>query len=437
MINADQVIHARWVIPVSPDNLVLEHHSVVIADHRILAVMPTAECRASVRSISSIERPTHALIPGLINTHTHAAMTLFRGLADDLPLKIWLEQHIWPAEARFGDREFVRDGTRLAAAEMLRGGTTCFQDMYFFPDETAAAAIDAGLRAVVGMIVIGFPTAWASNTQEYLSNGQRIHDRYRDHPLIRVAFAPHAPYTVDDATLTRVGTLAEELDVPIHMHVQETTHEVEESIRLHHSRPLARLESLGLLSSRLIAVHMTGLDTHDIERVAKFGVTVAHCPESNMKLASGICPVAPLLAAGVNVTLGTDGAASNNDLDMLAEMRTAALLAKLAANDPCAAPAHTILRMATLNAAKALGLEQEIGSITVGKQADLVAIDFNDPRAQPVYHPISQIVYATHRDQVSDVWVAGRQVVDAHTLLTLDEPELMRSAQRWREKIAP
>ena len=363
-------------------------------------------------------------------------MSLLRGVADDLPLKIWLEEHIWPAEARWADREFVRDGSRLAAAEMLLGGTTCFNDMYFFPDETAAVAIEAGIRAVVGMIVIGFPTAWARSTREYLVNGQAVHDRFRGHPLIRTTFAPHAPYTVDDAALIQVATLAEELDLPVHMHIHETAYEVDTALATLGERPLARLDRLGLLSSRLLAVHMTQLTPAEIARAAHAGISVVHCPESNLKLASGFCPLAQLLAAGVNCALGTDGAASNNDLDMLSEMRTAALLAKAVAGDPCAVPAHVALQMATLNGARALGLEQEIGSLVAGKSADVVAFDLGGVRAQPVYDPISQIIYAGHRDQVSDVWVAGRRVVQRGELTTMQAPHLVEMAERWRERIA-
>ena len=363
-------------------------------------------------------------------------MSLLRGIADDLPLKTWLEDHIWPAEARWADREFVREGSKLAAAEMLLGGTTCFNDMYFFPDETAAAAVEAGIRVVLGMIVIGFPSAWARDTREYFANGMAVHDRYRGHPLIRTTFAPHAPYTVDDAGLAEAATLAEELDLPLHIHVHETAHEVDSATEAHGERPLARLERLGLVSNRLVAVHMTQLTGDEIARIAKAGVNVVHCPESNLKLASGFCPLGALMAAGVNCALGTDGAASNNDLDMLSEMRTAALLAKAVAGDPCAAPAHAVLEMATLNGARALGLEQELGSLVAGKQADIVAMDLGGMRAQPLYDPVSQIVYAGHRDQISGVWVGGRRLVEDHRLATLDQRALAETAARWQAKIS-
>ncbi len=375
------------------------------------------------------------MIPGLVNAHSHAAMSLFRGMADDRPLMDWLENHIWPAEARSINREFVRDGTRLAAAEMLLGGTTCFNDMYFFGDEAASAAIEAGIRAVIGMIVIGFPSAWAADVDEYFRKGQAVHDTFRDHPLITSAFAPHAPYTVDDHALRRIATLAEELDVPVHMHVQETQDEVERAIAVSGVRPLRRLQGLGLVTPRLVGVHMTCLDDDELDLLAHSGATVVHCPESNLKLASGFCPVDKLLARGVNVACGTDGAASNNDLDMLGEIRTASLLAKGVAGDPCALPAAHALRMATYNGALALGLERSIGSLEIGKQADMVAIDLGDARARPVYDPVSQIIYSGHRDQVAQVWVGGRRVVRDRQLMTLDLGDLRAASDDWGQRI--
>lgn len=431
-----QVLHARWIVPVQPAGAVLEDHAVVFAGTRITALLPSPRARAALPGAVHLDFPQHALIPGLVNAHTHAAMSLFRGLADDLPLERWLADHVWPAERRFVDREFVREGTRLAVAEFLLSGTTCFSDMYFFPDEAAAAAAAAGIRAVVGMLVIGFPSAWAATAQEYLAHGQRVHDAYRDHPLIRTAFAPHSAYAVEEATLARIAMLAEELDVTIQMHVHETAEEIAASVARHGERPLARLQALGLVNERLLAVHMTQIERAEIEAVARAGVSVVHCPESNMKLAAGFCPVAKLARAGINVALGTDGAASNNDLDMLAEMRTSALLAKAVAGDPCALPAAEVLRMATLNGAKALRLEQEIGSLEPGKQVDIVAVDLGDARAQPLYHPLAQIVYAGHRDQISDVWVAGRRLVENRRLTSLDTQELVRSAKRWQARIS-
>ncbi len=435
MQSVDTLLHARWIIPVEPDNVVLEHHSIAISDGRILALLPSAEARGRYRAETELELADHALIPGLINTHTHAAMSLMRGLADDLPLMEWLTRHIWPAEARWISEDFVHDGTQLAMAEMLRGGTTCFNDMYFFPDAAARAASHAGMRAVVGMIVIDFPTVWAQNADEYLHKGIKVHDQFHGDTLITTAFAPHAPYTVSDAPLQKVAMYAEEMDVPIHMHVHETAHEVEQAVADGGMRPLRRLAEQGLLTPRLLAVHMTQLDDEDIAAVAAAGSHVVHCPESNLKLASGFCPVQKLLAAGINVALGTDGAASNNDLDMFGEMRIAALLAKGVAGDASAVPAAQALRMATLNGARALGLESVTGSLEAGKAADIVAVRLGDIESRPLYHPISQLVYATGRDKVSDVWVAGRHLLKARQLTTLDEAALLTRAQQWRDKI--
>ncbi len=436
MLKVDQIVHARWILTLEPAAAPLIDHSLAISGGRIAAIVPTATWQTQLTATQELDRRDCALMPGLINTHTHAAMSLFRGMADDLPLMDWLSNKIWPAEARFVDAEFVRDGTRLAAYEMLRGGVTCFNDMYMFPDEAAAAASELGIRAMVGMIVIAFPTAWAQTPRDYLRKGLVVHDRYRGHPFIHTAFAPHAPYTVDDETLTQVATEAEELDVPIHIHVHETAQEITDAVTQHGQRPLARLDGLGLLSPRLLAVHMTQLTDGEIALIARKGVNVVHCPESNLKLASGFCPVAKLLDAEVNVALGTDGSASNNDLDLLTEARTGALLAKAIAHNAGALPARRLLEMMTINAARALGLEQEIGSLAIGKQADMIAIDFSDPRLVPVFDPVAQVAYAAHRDQVSDVWVAGRQVVATGQVTTAERAQLLANATRWGARLA-
>ncbi|HQA26242.1 MAG TPA: TRZ/ATZ family hydrolase [Candidatus Competibacteraceae bacterium] len=429
------LLHARWIVPVQPDGCVLEHHALAIQDDRILAILPQAEAATRYRADTTLHLDRHVLIPGLINAHTHASMTLLRGLADDLPLMSWLQDHIWPAEARWVDPDFVRDGTRLALAEMLRGGTTCFNDMYFFPEVTATAVREAGMRACVGLIALDFPTAYARNLDEYLDKGLALHSELQNDPLVRVAFAPHAPYTVSASALERIGRLADELDIPVHIHVHETAAEVADFEARHGCRPLARLNQLGLVSPRLLAVHMTQLEPVEIDQLAQAGAHIAHCPESNLKLASGFCPSARLDAAGVNLALGTDGAASNNDLDLFGELRTAALLGKGVAGDAAALPAARVLRMATLNGARALGLAADIGSLEPGKAADIVAVDFGQLESAPVYHPISQLVYATGRHQVSDVWIAGRQLLANRQLTTLDSDELLQRAQRWQRDI--
>ncbi|MGI9321577.1 MAG: TRZ/ATZ family hydrolase [Thiogranum sp.] len=436
MRTTETLIHARWVIPVEPDCTVLEYHSIAIDEGRLTAILPSPEARQSYRAQLTLELDRHALIPGLINTHTHAAMTLLRGIADDLQLMDWLQQHIWPAEQKWVSEQFVHDGTQLAAAEMLRSGTTCFNDMYFFPEVTARVAANSGIRACVGMILLDFPTAYAENPEQYLAKGLALHDEYRHHPLIRCAFAPHAPYTVSDPALKNVQILADELDLPVHIHLHETANEIETSMKTCGLRPLQRLGQLGLLSPALLGVHMTQLEDDEIRRLGESGASVVHCPESNLKLASGFCLVQRLIDAGVNVALGTDGAASNNDLDMLGEMRTAALLAKAVHGDASALPAHSVLRMATLNGARALGLADVTGSLQVGKWADIAAVDLDTLETRPLYNPVSQLVYAAGREQVTDVWVAGQHVLKDRELTHLETRKLMHRVLDWQERIA-
>jgi len=433
---ADLAIDARWVLPVEPEGAVLADHSVVVDRGRIAAVLPTGEVAPSFAPAERLSLPEHALIPGLVNLHTHAAMSLMRGLADDRPLMTWLKEHIWPAETRYVSPEFVYDGTLLASAEMLRGGVTCANDMYFFPESAARAFVDAGMRASVGLIAIEFPSAYASDAEDYLRRGLELRDRVGGEPLLSFCMAPHAPYTVGDGTFRRIATLAEELDLPVHVHLHETTHEVEESLAQHGRRPLARLESLGLLTERLIAVHAVHLAGSEIAALARAGSSVAHCPSSNLKLASGFARVGELLAHGVNVGIGTDGAASNNRLDMFQEMRTTALLAKGVAGSAEAVPAHEALRLATLGGARALGLDAGIGSIVPGKWADLAAVALGSPETQPCFDPLSHIVYACGREHVTDVWVAGEAVVAGRQLTRIDPGELEKRAALWQNRLA-
>ncbi len=435
-MHADLLIHADWVLPVDASDATLVKHSLVIADGRIAALLPRAEAETQIEAAKTLELPGHVLIPGLINAHTHSPMSLLRGLADDLPLMTWLHEHIWPAEGRWVDQEFVADGTRLALLEMLRGGITCFNDMYFHADVTARVCAEAGMRVLAGMIVVDFPTRYADNADEYLRRGLELYDHYRDHPLVRPAFAPHSTYAVSEAPLERVRTLADELQVQVHIHLHETRDEVMQVLRTHGERPIARLDRLGLLGPQLVAVHMTRLEDEEIARLAETDTQVVHCPESNLKLASGFCPVADLIDAGVNVALGTDGAASNNDLNLLGEMRTAALLAKGVSGRANAVPAEQALRMATWNGAKALGLEREIGSLEVGKAADVVAVDLSDPHTQPMYHPCSQLVYAASSHQVRHVWIRGRQVLRDGEPLTLDPAVILTAAREWAGRIS-
>ncbi|HTO47524.1 MAG TPA: TRZ/ATZ family hydrolase [Burkholderiales bacterium] len=432
---ADLVIDARWVIPVEPEGAALADHSVVLDRGRITAVVPTGQVAASFAPAERLGFPEHALIPGLVNLHTHAAMTLMRGLADDRPLMAWLQEHIWPAETRHVSPEFVYDGTLLASAEMLRGGVTCANDMYFFPESAARAFVDAGMRASLGLIAIEFPSAYASDAEDYLRRGLELRDRVGGEPLLSFCMAPHAPYTVADGTFRRIATLAEELDLPVHVHLHETASEVEESLAQHGRRPLARLEALGLLTERLIAVHAVHLAGSEIAALARAGSSVAHCPSSNLKLASGFARVGELLAHGVNVGIGTDGAASNNRLDMFQEMRTTALLAKGVAGSAEAVPAHEALRLATLGGARALGLDRGIGSIVPGKWADLVAVTLGAPETQPCFDPVSHLVYACGREHVTDVWVAGKAVVAGRQPTRIDPGELEKRAALWQNRL--
>lgn len=433
-MHVQTLIHARWVLPVAPAG-VLEHHAVAIDGGQIQAVLPSAEAREQITANEVVDLNRHALMPGLVNTHTHAAMTLMRGMADDLPLQTWLEQHIWPVEGAFASPEFVQDGARLAVAEMLAGGTTCFNEMYFFPDATARVALEAGIRACLGMIVIDFPTPWAQDWHDYIAKGCAVRDEFKRKDLLSFSFAPHAPYSVSDAPLEQVRSLSDETDTRVHMHVHETAFEVEQAQADGGDRPLDRLDRLGLVTPNLSAVHMTQLSDADIALCAERGVSVVHCPESNMKLASGQCRTRDLLAAGVNLAIGTDGAASNNDLDMLGELRSAALLAKVTAGDATALSATQALEAATLGGARAMGLGDTIGSLQVGKWADLTAIDLDTPATTPVFDPVSTIVYAASRDQVSDVWVAGQRKLQAGQLQGLDHTAITRRAQHWRDRI--
>ncbi|HET8698530.1 MAG TPA: TRZ/ATZ family hydrolase [Gammaproteobacteria bacterium] len=431
MQRIDALIRPRWTIRVEPRVAVEEGLAVAVDAGRILAVLPERDAEARFAPAARHDRPDHVLLPGLVNTHTHAAMALFRGFADDLPFERWLNERIWPAEREWIGPELVADGTRLAVAEMLLGGITCFADMYYFPDVVGEVAAECGIRAVLGMIALDAPTAWARDADEYVSKGLAVHDRYRSEPLITTAFAPHAPYSVGDPLLERIRQLADELDVPIHMHLHETAHEVEAAVASTGKRPLARLDALGLVTPALIGVHATQLEPSEIALLASAGASVVHCPRSNAKLASGACPVATLLAAGVNVALGTDGAASNNRLDLWAELQAAALLGKHVARDAAAVPAAAALAMATINGARALNLADQIGSLSPGKAADMICVDLSDLALQPVLDPLSHLVYAASRHGVTDVWVAGEHLVSERALVRLDARAIAAAAQRW------
>ena len=432
----DLQIEARWVIPVEPQGVVLESHAVVVDADRIVAILPIAEARQRFAPRERVELGEHALIPGLVNAHTHNPMTLMRGLADDVPFMVWLKEHVWPAEAKVMGPEFVRDGVELAIAEMIRGGTTCCNENYFFPDVQAATYAKSGFRSLIGLPVIEFPTPWAQSRDEYFDKALSVHDALRDEPLIGTAFAPHAPYTVANESFERIHLLSDQLDLPVHLHLHETADEINDSLRDFGMRPFARIKQIGLVNERLIAVHMTQLSEAEIHDCAAHGVSIVHYVESNMKLLSGFCPAEAIRRAGVNLAIGTDGCASNNDLDLFGEMRSAALVGKLVANDAAAMSAASVLRAATMGSARALGWHDRIGSIEVGKQADLAAVNLGTIESQPIYNVVSQLIYAAGRHQVSDVWIAGVRKLRNRELTGMDTTEILSKARRWRERIA-
>ncbi|MGH8174632.1 MAG: TRZ/ATZ family hydrolase [Steroidobacter sp.] len=432
MEHIDALITARWVIPIEPANCVLERHTVAVHQGRIVAILPANEASQRFAAREIIERESHVLLPGFVNAHTHAAMALLRGAAESASLDRWLKREIWPIERRWIDADYVRDGTELAIADMLTSGTTCFADMHLFPETVAQTASEARMRACIGLPVTDAPTVWAGSADEYLSKGLKLHDDYRDDPLITTALAPYAPSALTDEALARVRRNADELDLPMTMHVNETRAEVQAA----GERTIARLERLGLLSPLLNAIHMVHLNDDDMERVVRGGVSVVHCPQSNLKLGAGVCRAASLRSQGVNVALGTDGAASNNDLSILDEMRSAALLARGIYPDDPEVTAHDWLQSATLNGARALGLSEVIGSLVTGKWADLCCIDLARPQTQPVYDVAAHIVFAAARDQVTDVWVAGRALVRESQLTRLNCDDVLRRAAGWQERIS-
>ena len=433
-ISADTLIFADWIIPVVPRNTVMTNAAIAIEGSRIVALMSAEEAITAIDAKKTITLKNQVLIPGLVNTHGHIAMSLLRGIADDIPLKQWLEERIWPLESKYVSAPFVNDGSTLAIAEMIRSGTTCFADMYFFPEEVAKVATAVGIRTQLACPILDFPTPWAQNPEEYISKTTELHDRYRHSELVHTAFGPHAPYSVADGPLETIRTLADELDIPIHMHVHETAQEVHDAVKTSGKRPLTRLAELNLISPRLVCVHTTSLIEEEMTMLAELGAHVVHCPESNLKLASGFCEVAKLLDHGVNVALGTDGGASNNDLDMFGEMHTAAILAKAVAGDASAVSAHQTLQMATINGAQAMGLAQNIGSLEVGKFADITAIDLDELNTLPMHNAASHIVYAANSRQVTHVWCAGQMLLENGQHKTLNIPQLRETTLKWQRR---
>ena len=428
-------VEAGWVIPVEPAGTLLRDHTVVISGDRIVSVQPARKARQDHPDAEWIALPGHVLIPGLVNLHTHAAMSLMRGLGDDMALMEWLNQRIWPTEMRLASPDFVYDGTLIACAEMLRGGITCFNDMYFFPEAAARAALYTGMRAALGIIVIEFRSPYANDAADYLSKGLKTRDALKHEPSLSFCLAPHAPFTVSDATFERLLVYAAELDLPVHIHLHETRDEISESVASHGLRPIRRLQGLGLLGPNLLAVHAVHLADEEIGLLAEHGCHVAHCPSSNLKLASGIAPVARLHEAGVNIGLGTDGAASNNRLDLFTEMRLAALLGKGASGNATALPAQAVLEMATLNGARALGLDKQIGSLVPGKLADMTAVNLTALEELPCYDPVSHLAYVAERGHVTHVWVNGELLVEQGRFTRLENTEIRAKAAHWADKI--
>jgi len=434
MTACELMISAGWIVTVDSNNDLLRDASIILDKGRISAILPSSEAQRTYSPRQHIERPQHVLMPGLVNAHTHLAMNLLRGVADDLPLEVWLQEHIWPLESRVVNADMVRLGTQLALAESLRSGVTCVNDMYFFPEEVASVVEEAGLRATLGMLVLNGPSAWAKDADSYFQRGLELHDRVKSNSRIKSCFAPHAPYSVARQDLEKIAMLSTELDVQVHMHLHETAAEVEDFVAIHGMRPMQLVEATGLLDPSLIAVHMTQLNEHEMEQLAEHGVHLVHCPESNMKLASGAMACAQLKRLGINVALGTDGAASNNDIDLLGEMRTAGLLAKLMASDASACDADTLLRMATLDGAKALGIDTDTGSLEPGKAADMIAIDCAKPEMQPMHNVTAQIAYAAQRQDITDVWVDGNHLLRQRELQTLDADKIIADARQWTQQ---
>lgn len=431
----DSLISARWIIPVVPERTILEHHTIVINNGIILDILPKEQALKRYDATHGLDFPRHVLTPGLINCHGHAAMSLFRGMADDYPLQTWLENYIWPAEGQWVSEEFVRDGTELAMIEMLRSGTTTFSDMYFFPNVVAKAASDAGMRAQITFPVFDFPSAWGQAPDDYIRKGLQVRDDFKHNDLIDVVFGPHSPYTVNDEAMKKVAMLAAELDINVHIHLHETQQEVDNELAASGQRPLQKLANFNLLTPRTQLVHMTALSDEDMELVKQSGAHIVHCPNSNMKLASGSCPIEQLQLADINIALGTDGAASNNSLDMFSEMRSAAMLAKLSSGNAAAFGAWQTLEAATLGGARAMGIEHSVGSLEIDKQADIIAVDMSAPELQPIYNPLSQLIYNNCGQLVSHSWINGQLVLADREPTTLKMSDCIRKANDWRDKI--
>lgn len=440
--SAEQVIRAPWILPfadtgTAEDTAFIRDGAIAIARGVIIEVGDGQAVADRHPQAQQLTLPDHVVMPGLVNAHGHAAMTLLRGSSEDAPLQAWLTEHIWPLEAKWVDETFCRDGIRIAMAEMIRAGITCFADMYYFPEIGAEEVKRAGLRAQLAFPVIEFPNAWSRDSEEGFHKGLALYDQYRNDPFVDIAFGPHAVYSVTEPDLDRILMYSEELDANIHIHLHENAAELAENESRYGTSGIRHLHERGLLGPRLQAVHVTQITPEEIELFAESNVQVVHCPTSNAKLASGTSPVTDMRAAGINVCLGTDGAASNNVLDLLAEARLASLLAKLKQADAAALPAPDALSMATLGGAVALGRGRQTGSLEAGKVADLIALDMHAIRHQPLYDPIAQVLHTSSGNSVSHVWVNGECLLDEGVLTRMDEQEILHTARSWQQRIRP
>jgi 5-methylthioadenosine/S-adenosylhomocysteine deaminase len=433
--NASIIISASWIFTSNSEGQLLSDYSIVIENDKIIDLVPQDKVFDEYEANDIYQLTDHILIPGLINTHTHAAMSLFKGFADDLPLQDWLNDYIWPAEKEFINSSFVKDGSILALSEMIKSGVTTFNDMYFFPDATAEAVKELGVRSNIGLVVLDFPTNYATDPEDYLLKGFEFRDKWRNEELITTSIAPHAPYSVSDEAFTLINTYSEELSINIHTHLHETQWEIEDSIEKYGITPVQRLNNLGIIGPSLMAVHCVHLNDQDMATLAKNKVSIVHNPSSNMKLGSGIADIAKMLKQNLNISLGTDSSASNNRLDMMEEMRLAALLIKGSTKSPESFSANEAIKMATINGAKALGLESIIGSIEKNKKADLVAIDLNSIENQPIYNPLTTLVYSSSRSDVSYVWIDGEIKLKDKKLVKIDEKKIIQLAKKWQRKL--
>ena len=436
-MHVQTVIEAGWVMPMNHKGVVLPQHSVLINEGKIVSVVPSAETEG-IEADEVIRLPDHIVLPGFVNAHTHAPMHLLRGMGADLPLMDWLQTKIWPAEGKLMSPAFCYEGSLIAGAEMLESGITCASDHYFFSEDVARGLTEAGLKCSVSGIVIGFPSAMAKTTDEYIACAEKLFERFENDPKVRVTVGPHAPYTVDDAALIKVRELAQKHNAHIHMHVDETQSEIEGSLKQYGIRPIERLHQLGLLSEQFISVHTVKADDKELELLAKTGASVVHCPCSNLKLASGFSPIAKMMRMGINVAMGTDGVASNDKVDILGETRLAAMLGKAVCEDTTQMKVGDMLHAATLAGAKALGWDDRIGSIEKGKDADLIAVDLGNIDALPVFDPASQLLYSAGREDITHVWVDGTIVVkkqQSDGLRPIKREKAQKITKTWQNKI--